>query len=51
MDYHIILSKMTTNFIEIIMCVSKLHAFNIVLIFCPHLTDVAKYNYIMIIIL
>ena len=37
--------KMAMNYIEIILCASKLHVFN--LIFCPDSTDVAKYNYVM----
>ena len=40
--YHII--KMAMNYIEIIICASKLHVFNLVLIFCPDSTDVAKYD-------
>ena len=39
MDYDTILSKIAINYIEIILCASILHAFNIVLIFCPHSTD------------
>ena len=45
LSHHII--KMAINYIEIILCVSKLHVFNLVLIFCPDSTDVAKYNYVM----
>ena len=43
--------QMAINYIEIILCASKLHVIDIVLIFCPHSIDVAKYNYVMIIIL
>ena len=42
---------MAINYIEIILYASKLHVFNIILIFCPHSTDVAKYNYVMMNIL
>ena len=42
LPHHII--KMAMNYIEMIMCASKLHVFNLVLIFCPDSTDVAKYN-------
>ena len=38
---------MAINYKEIILCASKLHVVDIVLIFGPHSTDVAKYNYVM----
>ena len=48
MDYHIILSiEVAIDYIKMILCASKLHVFNLVLIFCPDSTDVAKYNYVM----
>ena len=34
-------------YIERILCASKLHVFNLVLIFCPDSTDVAKYSYVV----
>ena len=47
LSHHII--KMTINHIDInFLCASKLHVFNLVLIFCPDSNDVAKYNYVMI---
>ena len=35
--------------IEIIMCLSELHVINFVLMFSPDSTDVAKYNYVIIV--
>ena len=39
------------DYIEMILCASKLHVFNLVLIFCPDPTDVAKSNYVVMNIL
>ena len=49
LSHHII--QMAINYIEIILCASKLHVFNIVLKFCPDSIDVAKYNHVMMYIL
>ena len=45
LPHHII--KVAIDYIKMILCASKLHVFNFVLIFCPDSTDVAKYNYVM----
>ena len=42
-SHHII--QMAMDYTEIVLYASKLHVFNTVLIFCPHSTDVEKYNY------
>ena len=44
LPHHII--KVAIDYIKMILCASKLHVFNLVLIFCPDSTDVAKYNYV-----
>ena len=45
LPHHII--KMAMNYIEIILCASKLHIFDLVLIYCPDSTDVANHDYVM----
>ena len=37
--------QMAMNYMEMILCASKLHVLNLVLIFCPDSTNAAKYNY------
>ena len=49
LSHHII--QIAINYIEMILCVSKFHVFDIVLKFCPDSTYVAKYNYVMMNIL
>ena len=47
----LIIIQMAIDYIEITLCASKLHVFNIVVEFCPDSTDVAKYNHVMMYIL